>query len=235
MTATIAPRSEIGNLAVRDPSERARQYAIALTKFKARLGDSINGIVFAENSGADLHEFAERFNLVHAAEFVAVPPQDLESSSGRGYHETLLVRDAFEKSSMLQGTGTIAMKVTGRYSIPNIKSVLAREPIGPDLTVNVRGYPRPWADMWVYQLNAVGARLLSSKVELLRGDPAELGMMRLMREAESEGARVSLRMKSDPLILGQRGSDGSAYGFLPQLGKWSVRWAGRRVVPDLRI
>src|SRR6185436_3153008 len=54
MTATITPPPDAPGLTRTDPQLRHDDYQIALTHYCALLGDCLDGIVFAENSGSDL-------------------------------------------------------------------------------------------------------------------------------------------------------------------------------------
>ena len=57
LTATIAPAKGVPALAMTDAVERSATYLAAFEFYLSKIGVAFDGIVFAENSGADITEF----------------------------------------------------------------------------------------------------------------------------------------------------------------------------------
>ena len=107
----------------RDPSQRARDYRMALQRWTGV--DSLDRIIFCENSGANLSQFAKgtpgraRLQLLSYKE-PAFPPE-----LGKGYGELSTIRYVLNNVSDLCDD-TWILKVTGRYFVTGIKSLLSQ-------------------------------------------------------------------------------------------------------------
>jgi hypothetical protein len=238
LTATVTPHPGVRNLAIVAPEERFREYQRTL-EFVAGLPRSVvAGVVFAENSGADLNAMKAVLKGRPHVELLSLQPRGVLSEPGRGYLETQLVADAFRASELIRDIDNpLVWKMTGRYQVRNIARIVAHSPTGMDLYFNLRRYPQRWADMWVYGTTRRGIALLSTSVERLRevGASAEREMYTIVSELSERGERVSTRLPFEPRIAGIRGYDGMSYGAPRQRAKWLARAIGRRVLPQLYI
>lgn len=123
LTACIHPGAVIA-LERRDPAIRLEDYRRALEKWVRVRG--VDGIVFCENSGADISGLEA---IVRAApeqgptvEFLSFNGQDFDPSLGKGYGEMRIIRHAVEHSELIARSKLI-IKVTGRLFVPNIESI----------------------------------------------------------------------------------------------------------------
>jgi hypothetical protein len=240
MTATVVPDPNVSSrLAVLDPDDRRRQYEAALS-FYARLGAGhLDGIVLAENSGADLSSFAALVPDSLPLELVSIPPATTAPKTRRGYLEMVLVSSAFASSTLLNQPGATAVKVTGRYRVDNLVSVMGSMDASQELGFNLRRYPKPWADMWVFFATQAGMEALRPQLPVINevepGGSAELSMFRVLEHLHAEGVAVQRRFGVEPRLSGTRGFDGASYDSPVQRVKWTTRTLARRVVPQLWI
>jgi len=243
LTATVTPSSEVARLVITNPNERLAEYVAGFRAALALVPETADGLVLAENSGADLSVFREIAGGRTDVELLHVPSRTAGPGAGRGYHETLLVADAFERSALLRAPGATAWKVTGRYQVRNLRTVIRRGPHGFDLVVNLRGFPRRWADMRVYSATAAGAAMLVQHVDELREDraglapedalPPEPAVFDILSQFCADGASVAPRLASEPYVVGRRGYDGSSFEGPKQWLLWGLRSAARRGAPGL--
>ena len=239
LTASIRPAASVDGLIVRDPQERRQEYLHAFRAAQQHVGRSVDGLVLAENSEADLSEFEQIAAADPRVEVLPVPPRDGGRGAGRGWLETHLVSDAFDRSRLLADPEVTAWKLTGRYQLLNLAKLVDAGPHGHDLVLNVRRYPSPWADMWVYATTARGIGLLHERLDRLREDldqaPAERALYDSALELRDEGHDVALRLAAEPYLTGRRGWDGTPYDSSTQRSKWLLRSAGKRLAPGLWI
>jgi len=238
LTATITPRPGVPHLRVTDTAQRRQEYLTSLAFAMTLDPKIITTIVFAENSGADLSAFkilAERDDRV---ELLSVEPRPIEASWGRGYMETCLVLDAAMTSKRpLTATGVI-WKTTGRYVVHNIARIVAKARPGKDLYVNLRTYPRPWVDMWVYGTTAHGLQLLQKSLPAMPDtpdQPTEQRLYGIVRDLMDRGEQIQPRLHVEPFITGIRGWDGRPYNSVRQRAKWVLRSATKAVAPSIWI
>lgn len=236
VTATIHPKAGQEGLVVNDPDDRLRQY---LWAFEFYLQLPVR-VVLAENSGADLtsfREMARRAGRQHDVELLALTTE-WQPEMGRGFAETLLVGSAMEQAASLGLPGDMAWKVTGRYRFKNLIKIIEDAPVA-DLYMNLRRFPSPWADMWVYGITKRGWALLEPHLSELRSDvrpgPAEFAMYDVVSALSDHDRSVVPRLKREPRISGVRGFDGRQYGDLRQTGKYLLRATMKRVLPSVWI
>jgi len=239
LTATIEPAPAVArSLAVADPARRRQEYEAA---FAAYVADprQLDGVVLAENSGADLEPFRRIAPRGLAIELLNVPSRPAADRTGRGYLETLLVADAFAASELLGGPDAVAIKATGRYRTTNLASVVRSLDLTHDLGFNSRRHPEPWVDMWLYFANARGVRALADRADALvegeAGTPSERSMWAVLDAIERDGLRVQRRFGAEPRLSGVRAWDGRSYESPRQRAKWVARTVAKRVVPGLWI
>ena len=240
LTATVVPEPNVSHrLAVRDPDERRRQYEEALRWYAERAADDLDGIVLAENSGADLSGFRDVVPATMPLELLSLPAAPSTPGTRRGYLEMLLVSDAFASSRLLTQPGAVGVKVTGRYRVENLGAVLRSMEPDRDLGFNLRRYPKPWADMWVFFADQAGMAALRPHLPAVGvvepNGSAELSMFRIVNALHDQGVAVQRRFRVEPRMSGTRGVDNVAYESPVQRVKWATRYAARRLAPQLWI
>lgn len=240
MTATVSPDPNVSSrLAVLDPDDRRRQYEEALRFYAGSASGHLDGIVLAENSGADLSSFSSLVPEGLPLELVNVPPATTAPGTRRGYLEMVLVDSAFASSRQLAQPGAVAVKVTGRYRVDNLPAVMGSMDPRQDLGFNLRRYPKPWADMWVFFASQAGIAALRPQLPVINrpepGGSAELSMYRVLHRLHDEGVAVQRRFGVEPRLSGTRGFDAASYDSPAQRIKWRTRTLVRRVLPRLWI
>ncbi|MGI3785426.1 MAG: hypothetical protein ACRYG2_32140 [Janthinobacterium lividum] len=240
MTATVVPEPNVSSrLAVLDPADRRRQYEEALRSYADRADGNLDGIVLAENSGADLSGFEAVVPKSVPLELLSIPAAPSTPGTRRGYLEMALVADAFASSHLLDQPGAVGVKVTGRYRVENLGAVVRSLDPDQDLGFNLRRYPRPWADMWVFFANQSGIAALRPHLPAVNavepGGSAELSMFRIVNELHDQGVHVQRRFGVEPRLSGTRGVDNARYDGPVQRAKWATRSAARRLAPHLWI
>jgi hypothetical protein len=238
LTATITPQPGVPHLLVTDAGQRLQEYLNSLAFSLTLDRNIITSIVFAENSGADLSAFKSLAERDDRVELLSVEPRPIEASWGRGYMETCLVVDAAKASQRLLTSTDYVWKTTGRYIVHNAARIVAKAQPGKDLYVNLRTYPHPWADMWVYGSSRRGLALLEESLpELLAPPylPAEQRLYGIVRDLMERGEKIQPRLNIEPFITGIRGWDGRPYNSLRQRAKWVMRSATKALAPSIWI
>lgn len=125
LTGTIRPMVAGGNFSVK---ERMDMYTSTLRYYSKELGKDYP-IVFVENSDVDIigwnSDFKDSLNL----EIIQFSPADKQkyegfnTSLGKGYNEYLMIKKGILASETLREC-THFLKITGRYSMLNIKSII---------------------------------------------------------------------------------------------------------------
>lgn len=126
MTASVSTRGMKGACFTDD--ERERMYLNALSYYLLALPDA--KIVFAENSGWNLEDFARKLpeecrRRLGDVEFISLPIDLFNNSRGKGYNETIIMHEAVLRSKFIGEAGQF-FKVTGRYPIYNLGYFLCK-------------------------------------------------------------------------------------------------------------
>jgi hypothetical protein len=103
---------------LQNPEVRREQYIEAI-KFYLTMTD--NNVVFVENSGVDISGEFEGLNT--RLEIHTFSSNNYDKGLGKGYGEMIILNYAFKNSTLLQSASSIC-KITGRYKILNIVSIL---------------------------------------------------------------------------------------------------------------
>jgi len=212
LTATIKPNSNQPQLQLANPKERLEDYRKALIFYTKVLKEGvIDGIVFVDNSGFDLKNLSDSFPLENI-EWLSFFGLDYPSSYHRGYGEFKLVDYAFANSASLRGLNEsdTVWKVTGRYIVKNLKSVIFYAPRQFDLYCNIRNN---WVDMGVMAWSIAGYEHFIKEVSenFKTAMAPELIMAQLILEQAKSRDGVVSGYYWMPLIIGRRGSDGGQF------------------------
>jgi hypothetical protein len=221
LTATIAPPADATNLSRTDPAARLNDYASALRYYAACLERAvISGIVFAENSLADisvLRQLAAQSSRPERIEFIQFAGLDHPGRCGRGYGEFKLLDHAMRESALINDAPPDAevWKITGRYEVLNLAPILARRSPECDLWAHCRNLPRRWADMYLlgwrrefYHRHLEGIyRELDQSASAASAEQ----MFRDKVDTLALKQRVCRRFAEPPDLRGIRGLDGAAY------------------------
>jgi hypothetical protein len=235
MTATITPHNA-RNLARTDPVARLQDYNQALGFYLGLIDRPLHGIVFVENSDSDvttLRQLVASRGLTGRVEFLCNYGVHLYSEKGRAHGEFKLLDYAMAASTMVidAGVNHVVWKITGRYTVKNLASMIASAPHGFDAYVDMKDHPRRWMDMRLMAWTSAGYdRIFRGVADDLDSKTHE----KLMREylpKRAQGARLVPRFCKEPFINGVRGWDNNNYSRVSELLKCYVRSVGRVLAP----
>lgn len=126
LTAAVDARNGRGCLF--STEERKRQYLHAFKfylRFLVRNRAVCKGILFCEDSGADLSPFRALVpaEISDRVEFISLDKDAFRPEMGKSYNEMLMLDMAVGSSSLLRDDG-LFLKLTGRYPIWNIRRLV---------------------------------------------------------------------------------------------------------------
>jgi hypothetical protein len=245
MTATITPQNA-PNLSRTDPAERLKDYQQALSYYLEFIGKPLAGIVFVENSNSDvstLRELVAARGLTDKVEFVCNYGEQRYSEMGRPYGEFKLLEHAMDAAAMIRDAGAAAVvwKITGRYIVKNLRSVIAKAPAAFDVYIDMKNRPVRWMDMRLMAWTIAGYEKVFRGVADTLGKRIDEMVMRdflperVAKDVASGEVRLVQRFRNEPLVDGIRGFDNQNFSAGAHLVKFYVRSAGRVVAPWLWI
>lgn len=233
LTSTIKPNPNQPQLKLSNPQERLEDYRKALVFYANALNEGrVDGIVFVDNSGFDLKCLSDDFPS-KKIEWLSFFGLDYPTSYHRGYGEFKLIDYAFANSSTLKGLneGDAVWKITGRYIIKNLKSVLRYAPSYFDVYCDINcNAKRNWVDMGIMAWSIAGYESIIKGIceNFKTGMAPELIMCRLIADAAKSSDGVVTRFYWMPLISGRRGFDGGQFQgkftYLKFLLASSINW-----------
>jgi hypothetical protein len=235
MTATITPYNA-RNLVRTDPAARLKDYEDALGFYLGLIDRPLHGIVFVENSDSDitsLRQLVASRGVTRRVEFLCNYGVHLYSDKGRAHGEFKLLDYAMTASAMIREAGAdhVVWKITGRYIVKNLASMIASAPSGFDAYVDMKDHPRRWMDMRLMAWTATGYdRVFRGVADTLDSKTHEK-VMRDYLPKRAGGARLIPRFRKEPFIDGIRGWDNANYSKAGELLKCYVRSVGRVVTP----
>lgn len=243
MTATIAPKADVRSLGRRDPALRRRDYEEAFRFYAEHIGTSIDRIVFVENSASDLSSLAaiaDELGVLDEIEFLSFQGLGYPQLYGRGYGELALLDHAMANSETVHEHGGTAIfwKVTGRYIVSNIGSLIASRPATFDFYCNMRNVPKRVVDMYLMAWTAVGFdKYLRGRCSIYEISAAAAFPEKALREEFDrmpKSKRFVSRFRTVPRVSGIRGLDNKGYST-DNLWKFYVRTALHYACPPLWI
>jgi hypothetical protein len=232
MTSTIRPRPNQPQLKVADPEERLAEYARAL-EFQCRLLERgvIDHIVYADNSGYDLAGLAARFSSP-AIQWISFYDLDYDPAYHRGYGEFRLIDRAHRDSRILANMsgGDRVWKITGRYFVRNLPTIIALTPRSFSLLCQMRG---PWAEMSVMAWSGAGYDRFIRDVwrDFATGMAPELILAERLHGANTTTCGIVKSFFWPPVIVGRRGTDGGQF----QGCMSALRFAGSAAVKLVQL
>ena len=212
LTATIQPKTDQPDLAIANPVERLKDYRNALEFYALQLEAGVlDRIVFIDNSGYDLACLSERFTS-DRIEWISFYDLDYPSTYHRGYGEFRLVDTAFSRSETLKALGDsdIVWKVTGRYIVKNLATVIRYGPKKMDLYCKVN---KGWAEMSLMAWSRRGYETIIKNIweRFATGKIPELILAEKLAGVDRSVCRVVTTYYWPPFIIGRRGANGVAY------------------------
>lgn len=243
MTATITP-DDAPELVRTDPALRLEDYRQALDFYIGQLGavtpgGPLDGIVFVENSDSDvstLRALAQERGAADRVEFIANYGRQSYPGRHRSVGESRLLDHGMATSRLIAaaGDGAVVWKITGRYQVRNLATMVRTAPARFDLYCDLRSRPMTWLDLRFMAWTRAGYdRWLQGISERLGADPREPAMYDYVLAIRDPG--VVKRYRAEPLVDGVRGWDNAHYARGRALAKFWLRTAARRLVPLIWI
>lgn len=235
MTATITPNNA-RNLLRTDPIARLKDYESALGFYLDLIGHPLYGIVFVENSDSDVTTLRQLVALrgwSGRVEFICNYGVHLYSDKGRAHGEFKLLDHAMSVSTMIREAGPdhVVWKITGRYIVKNLVSIIGSAPRGFDAYVDMKDHPKRWMDMRLMAWTAIGYERVFRGVANDLDSKTHEAVMRDYLPQRAEGSRLVQRFRREPFVDGIRGWDNGQYSKGGDLIKTYVRSVGRVVAP----
>jgi hypothetical protein len=232
-----------------DPALRLKDYEEALKFYLAHHGGQIHGILFCENSGADLSslkQIADSDNPAKIPVHFFSALSDCPPEYGKGHSELTLMDRAYDTFVKDEPESTRFWKITGRLQILNIGRLIARAPASAELYLDLRFVPRPlrffgtdrWAETRIIGFTAKGYRLHLLNKRQIVGTPdhefvVERALFPGLMQALERGDRITPRFNLQPIMVGIGAESLKDYNDMPSRIKNMVRRFTRRFVPSL--
>jgi hypothetical protein len=234
LTATIEP-GETPFLAIRDPVQRLADYRRSL---QAWLTSPVgHPFVFCENSGADLEPLeatASESSSGRKFELLGFEGNAVAQSKGKGAGEMEILRHVLAESRIV-ADADLVLKVSGRYYIANVESLLRR--------TLALGLADSYVDLWWYLKNSYSDCFLATPeflstyllpradaIDDQAGNYLEHCLARSVLASVAENGRW-LPLGSGPRLVGSSGTHGgSVADSLPRRVLAGIR---RRVALEL--
>lgn len=208
LTGCINP-SGMAFTTLQDQKVRKQQYCDSIQFY---LENTSSRILFVENSGVDI---SDQFKGTSSArlEIITFNGNTYDKSFGKGYGEMLIIDYAIKNSSFIKQSPKIC-KITGRYKILNINSLIkAYSSYGRDIMVNLL-FKRTYSDSRIFigDVNFFNKYLLkyAKEVNDTKGYFFEHALCNAVLDAMKENYFL-LPFKYFPRISGQSGTDNLFY------------------------
>lgn len=206
LTASIDP---LGRAFVErsDPRVREQDYIGAI---KTLLCQVENPIIFCENSGYPLDAIKAALSVRGEGQYEVLqfPGQDFPPSLGKGYGELGILAHAVQHSALLQQAPRF-MKITGRYIVRNVTTMLAEAALVPAAVV----VAWPLAGVRTFTANFVATpSFVRTRLEPLRdrlNDTKKIDLEIVMTEAlqcARDVGEVVAYFKTQPIVTGISGT-----------------------------
>jgi hypothetical protein len=249
LTATIRPMADNYSTSRSDPGIRRKDYEQAL-RFYLGLGKGvIDGILFCENSDADLASLEAIASTENSDQ---IPVQFVQALSdcpadyGKGHAELTLMDRAYTQAINGQPETTRYWKITGRLIIRNIAALIRTAPAGFQLYLDMRLVPKAlramgmdkWADTRIIGFTPEGYRKHILDKRQIVGTPGhvfvvEEALFPVYLDAWKNGAAIVPRFAVQPVMIGVGAESNKNYNDFPSRLKNFVRRFTRRFVPSL--
>lgn len=219
LTASILVPPGTPGVARADSSLRMEDYTQALAFYTSFLGQGLDRVVFAENTGADLRSLREttlKNGTASGVDFLTFDGNGFPPAYGRCYGEATILDEVMrhEWCSRLP-EDTIYWKSTGRYRVKNLRKMMDTMPRGAEFYCDMRRRgERRWADMRFMSWTRKGYNeFLAGCAQLLREDtrnyrPGEEALFDILEERFSASPLQHARsFTTEPFIDGIRAFD----------------------------
>ena len=212
LTSTIKPISNQPQLKLINHIDRLQDYKVALAFYSHLLEKGVvDNIVYIDNSGFDLSCHSEIYTHKDI-EWLSYYGLDYPETYHRGYGESKLVDYAFEHSKTLIALDSSdkVWRITGRYIIKNLTTIIKFSPSKFDFYCNLRGN---WVDMELLAWSKEGYKKIIQNMwnKLATGEATELILARSVMDGRINQLKIITTQFWPPFIVGRRGTDGGNF------------------------
>jgi hypothetical protein len=249
LTATIRPMADNYSTSRSDPDIRRKDYEQAL-RFYLGLGKGvIDGILFCENSDAELSSLkaiAQNENPDRIPVDFVQAISDCPPDYGKGHAELTLMDKAYHQAIKGQPETTRYWKITGRLIIRNMADLIRTAPAGFELYIDMRLVPPAlrgfgtdkWADTRIIGFTPEGYRKHILDKRQIVGTPGsvfvvEEALFPVYLNAWHKGEAIVPRFVTQPVMIGVGAESNKDYNDLPSRIKNAARRFTRRFLPSL--
>lgn len=239
ITSTIAPDSGVLSLKRINVKDRLDDYKKAFSFYCDQLKKNIfSNIVYVDNSGYDLDELkkiSNEKNVQSKIEFISYK-SNINCSNNRFYLEINLIEYFYQNSKIIkENISCTIWKVTGRYLIKNISSIIIKSKIKKyDFYINNRNYPYKIIDFYLVGFSLSAYKIIfSDNLGLYEGAKDGEIILREYLNNKIPDLNILRRFPVVPRIIGIRGFDGGQYGGLKDLTKFYLRSLANIICPSL--
>ena len=244
MTATISPPK--GAVARADPNIRLKDYLECLRFYLSVPRNSIDRILFVDNSGSDLTRLERMVRSTEhdkVVELISFEGNDHPVVYGKAYGEFRLLDFALAHTQLVAETDSF-WKVTGRLRLLNLSDMIASVHVSYDLLCDLHSFPivgtgklfdNHWMDLRVFSCSVKGYRaLFRGKYEELGSHINQHTLYNVVTTADKV-LRVIPRFPIQPILGGMSGRHDRDYlgGF--QRIKTLIRAGARKIAPFVWI
>lgn len=249
MTATVSPNAGRAITLRADPEVRRKDYEDALRFYLSIGGTALDGIIFCENSGADLgslEAIARAENPLRLPVTFHSSVSDSPVEYGKSHAELLMMDRVYADLISGQPETIRYWKVTGRIRIAKLDRVIRTTPPDTKLIIDLRLVPSwlrrfgtdRWADTRLIGFTPMGYEAYLLEKRRLVGTPGhsytvELAIFPLLLEAFKRGEKVVPRFGAQPVMMGIGAESNKDYNSVQARLKNTIRRFTRRLLPSL--
>ena len=215
ITGTIKPNKDVGQLMLKDTTERLKQYRESIDFFID--SEAFDKIIFCDNSHYEMKEF---FDLQRKAETKGIMLELLSfqgdnqgvKTQGKGYGEGEIMEYVMNHSKLVKKE-FFFVKITGRLKIDNIKKIVQK--LNADrIYFNIPNHIRKdMYDTRVYAMPIeIFRRNFQGKYNLVMDDKGNF-LEYVYTNTLIEGKIRVTNFPRYPRIVGVSGSNGTVYGY----------------------
>jgi hypothetical protein len=247
LTASIIVPIGAPGIVRADPFLRRRDYERAFAFYTSFIGQGVDRIVFAENTGADLkslREIAIAKGVAASVDFLMFEGNGFPPEYGRCFGESIILDRVMRSEFCLAlPEDTIYWKSTGRYQVKNLLRMMQTVPPSVELYCDMRRrHKTRWADMRLLSWTRRGYdEFLAGIAPLLREDirgyrPGEEALFDVLEERFSNSAiRYACSFTVEPFIDGVRAFDNRNWSSGRQRLVYHARSLQRRFLRQVRF
>jgi len=240
LTGTIAPSTMAPSLGRTDALVRLNDYKNALRQNLQLIGDLFDKVVFVENSGYGMGAFepiVERAELQRSVELISFDDVSQKPGVTRFCGETRLMLEALQRSEFIRDLPGDAFiwKLTGRYTVRNIKRILGGADNCADVFLHCRKTPSRYVDYGLVGLRKSAARPFVDRISG-RSDFEEVSediLCSMLDDGAFGDLKISRRFTHIPDFSGVRGYDQASYDGIQYRLKFFIRQVANRLAPGL--